>query len=154
MDKILVMGCGTWGSVIAQSLAKNDYNVTMWHYNEKKLAEFQSTRLHPNLLNFNYDATISFSYELNHFVAESNIIVIATPSKTVRGVILKIKSHLNDNHIIVNTSKGLELDTLYTMSEVISSELNKDLKILYLFMDLVTQRKWQPINQQPWFQLP
>ena len=34
------MGCGTWGSVIAQSLAKNDYNVTMWHYNEKKLAEF------------------------------------------------------------------------------------------------------------------
>ena len=55
MDKILVMGCGTWGSVIAQSLAKNDYNVTMWHYNEKKLAEFQSTRLHPNLLNFNYD---------------------------------------------------------------------------------------------------
>ena len=80
MDKILVMGCGTWGSVIAQSLAKNDYNVTMWHYNEKKLADFQSTRLHPNLLNFNYDSTISFSYDLNHFVAESTIIVIATPS--------------------------------------------------------------------------
>ena len=56
------MGCGTWGSVIAQSLAKNEYNVTMWHYNEKKLAEFQSTRLHPNLLNFNYDPTICLLY--------------------------------------------------------------------------------------------
>ena len=128
MDKVLVMGCGTWGSVIAQSLAKNDYNVTMWHYNKKKLAEFQSTRLHPNLLNFNYDPTISFSYDLNHFVAESNIIVIATPSKTVRDIIVKIKSNLNDNHIIVNTSKGLELNTLYTMSEVVLSELNKGFK--------------------------
>tara|TARA_A100001015_G_C15011810_1_gene723452 strand:+ start:1461 stop:2462 length:1002 start_codon:yes stop_codon:yes gene_type:complete len=128
MDKILVMGCGTWGSVIAQSLAKNGYNVTMWHYNEKKLTEFQSTRLHSNLLNFSYHPTISFNYNLNDIVAESSIIVIATPSNTVRDIIIKIKSNLNDNHIIVNTSKGLELDTLYTMSEVISSELNNEFK--------------------------
>jgi len=128
MDKILVMGCGTWGSVIAQSLAKNGYNVTMWHYNEKKLAEFQSTRLHPNLLNFSYDPKISFNYNLSDIVDESSIIVIATPSKTVRDIIVKIKFNLNDNHIIVNTSKGLELDTLYTMSEVISSELNNEFK--------------------------
>ena len=128
MDKILVMGCGTWGSVIAQSLAKNGYDVTMWHYNEKKLTEFQSTRLHPNLLNFSYDPKISFNYNLSDIVDESSIIVIATPSKTVRDIIVKIKFNLNDNHIIVNTSKGLELDTLYTMSEVISSELNKEFK--------------------------
>ena len=128
MDKILVMGCGTWGSVIAQSLAKKGYNVTMWHYNEKKLTEFQSTRLHPNLLNFSYDPKISFNYNLSDIVDESKIIVIATPSKTVRDIIVKIKFNLNDNHIIVNTSKGLELDTLYTMSEVISSELNNEFK--------------------------
>jgi len=128
MDKILVMGCGTWGSVIAQSLAKNGYDVTMWHYNEKKLTEFQSTRLHPNLLNFSYDPKISFNYNLSDIVDESSIIVIATPSKTVRDIIVKIKFNLNDNHIIVNTSKGLELDTLYTMSEVISSELNNEFK--------------------------
>ena len=124
MDKILVMGCGTWGSVIAQLIAKNDHSVTMWHYNEKKLKGFQSTRLHPNLLNFNYDENISFRYDINEIAAESNIIVIATPSKTVRDIVVKIKPYLNDNHIIVNTSKGLELDSLYTMSEVISSELN------------------------------
>ena len=128
MDKILVMGCGTWGSVIAQSLAKNGYDVTMWHYNEKKLTEFQSTRLHPNLLNFSYDPKISFNYNLSDIVDESSIIVIATPSKTVRDIIVKIKFNLKDNHIIVNTSKGLELDTLYTMSEVISSELNNEFK--------------------------
>ena len=126
MDKILIMGCGSWGSAIAQSLSNNDYNVLMWHYNEKKLIKYNSTRQHPNLLNFRFNEKIDFSFDLKTNVSKSNIIVIATPSKVVRQIISKIKPYLNNEHIIVNTSKGLEVDTLFTMSEVISNVLNFD----------------------------
>ena len=123
-DKLLVMGCGTWGSALAQSLSSNSHRVTMWHYDEMKLLEFKSSRLHPNLLNFEFDKSISFNYDLKESVENSNIIVLAVPSSAVRGVVNKIKSYLNENHIIVITSKGLEPKTFFTMSEVVFNALD------------------------------
>ena len=123
-DKLLVMGCGTWGSALAQSLSSNSHRVTMWHYDEMKLLGFKSTRLHPNLLNFEFNKAINFKYDLKESVESSNIIVLAVPSSAVRGVINKIKSYLNENHIIVITSKGLEPKTFFTMSEVVYNELD------------------------------
>ena len=120
MDKILIMGCGSWGSALAQALSENDYHVSMWHYNEKKLINFKTTRIHPNLLNFNFNKDIEFIYDLKKVVSDSNVIVLATPTKSIREIVSRIKPYLNKRHIIVNTSKGLEADTFFTMSEVIT----------------------------------
>ncbi len=126
MNKILVLGCGTWGSALAQSLSINDHKVTMWHYDEEKLSVFRNARRHPNLLNFKFDNGIKFEYNISESVNNSNIIVLAIPSYAVRGVVNSIKNNLNDNHIIVNTSKGLEEGTFFTMSELVTDELNSD----------------------------
>ena len=134
MDKILVMGCGTWGSALAQSLSVNGHKVVMWHYDETKLLEFNKTRRHPNLLNFKFEESIEFEYDIEKSVKKSKIIVLAVPSNAIRGIVKDIKTHLNDGHIIVNTSKGLEEKTFFTMSELISNELNPDLrKIVTLY---------------------
>jgi len=123
MNKILVLGCGTWGSAIAQSLSNNSHLVTMWHYDEDKLLNFNKTRIHPNLLNFTFNSNINFDYNLENSLSESEIVVVATPSSAVRGIIAKINPFLKDSQIIVNTAKGFEDKTLLRMSEVITEEI-------------------------------
>ena len=126
MDKILVMVCGTWGSALAKSLSESNYNVSMWHYNEQKLIELKTSRAHPNLLNFEFNKNIEFDFDLQSVLSKSNLIVIATPSKSIREIVSTIKPFLTENHILVNTSKGLETNTFLTMSEVISDVLGSD----------------------------
>ena len=60
MNKISVLGCGSWGSALAQSLSKNSHSIVMWHYNTDKLINFKKTRIHPNLKNFKFNSKIKF----------------------------------------------------------------------------------------------
>ncbi len=124
MSNICVLGCGTWGSALAQILAFNDHNVTMWHYDKNKLLKINKDRSHPNLPNFTYHSSISFDNDLKSAIKNTDLIVIATPSKSVRSLSRLLGSHISPEQIIVSTSKGLESKTLKRMSEVIREEIN------------------------------
>ena len=124
MSNICVLGCGTWGSALAQILAFNDHNVTMWHYDKNKLLKINKDRSHPNLPNFTYHSSISFDHDLKSAIKNTDLIVIATPSKSVRSLSRLLGSHISPEQIIVSTSKGLESKTLKRMSEVIREEIN------------------------------
>ena len=50
-------------------------------------------------------------------------LVLAVPSKAVRSVSKSLKDIVKDNQIIVNVAKGLEEDTLATMTDIIEEEL-------------------------------
>ena len=124
MSNICVLGCGTWGSALAQILAFNDHNVTMWHFDKDKLLKINKDRSHPNLPNFTYHYSISFDHDLKSAIKNADLIVIATPSKSVRSLSRLLGSHISPEQIIVSTSKGLESKTLKRMSEVIREEIN------------------------------
>lgn len=123
MTKISVLGCGTWGSALAQSLAMHNHNVTMWHYNKKKLQKIKNDRTHQNLPNFVFDSSISFDHDLENAIRDSDFIVVATPTKSVREISNSLRKYISKNQIIVNTSKGLESKTFKRMSEIIIEEI-------------------------------
>ena len=96
MSNICVLGCGTWGSALAQILAFNDHNVTMWHYDKNKLLKINEDRSHPNLPNFTYHSSISFDHDLKSAIKNTDLIVIATPSM----IITHIYIHVGHHHVI------------------------------------------------------
>ncbi len=65
MDKISLLGCGTWGSAVAQVLADKGLTVTAWQRNEEKAAKMARTRKHPNLTNLVFNKNIVFTSDLN-----------------------------------------------------------------------------------------
>ena len=133
MNKILVLGCGSWGSALAQSLSENSHSVVMWHYNTDKLINFKKTRIHPNLKNFKFNSKINFEYDLEKSIFDSDVVVIATPTSSVREISKKLNSFIKKNQIIVNTAKGLESGSLLRMSEVIYSEMSSFYNIVSLY---------------------
>ena len=119
---VSVLGCGTWGSAVAQALADKGIAITAWQRYENKSLEMESSRRHPILTDFEFNSNIIFTANINNAIEFGDIIILAVPSHAVRDVISQAKKELTKDTIIVNLAKGIENDTLMTMSQVIYAE--------------------------------
>ena len=126
MEKITILGCGTWGSALSQSLALNGHSVYVWHYKSDALEKMSETRKHPKLDDFTFHENINFDADLNKCISKSKIIVASVPSHAIRELMIKSKNYFTNDCIIVNVAKGLENNTLKRMSEVILDEIDID----------------------------
>ena len=122
MDKISLLGCGTWGSAVAQVLAEKGLAVTAWQRHKEKAAAMTRTRKHPNLTDLEFNENIVFTSDLNDALKSGDIIVLATPSHSIRELIHRVESGMKDQSIIVNLAKGIDLNSLMTMSQLIQAE--------------------------------
>ena len=76
----------------------------------------------PNILISN---DIEVTNDLKEAISDKDILVLAVPSKAIRSVSKSLKNIIKDNQIIVNVAKGLEEDTLKTMTDIIEEELKE-----------------------------
>lgn len=125
MTAIGVLGAGTWGMALAQMLANTGYDVTVWSAVEKEIDEFPVTRVHPNLPGMVISDRIKFTKDIGEACSEKEVILFAVPSVFVRGTAAKARPFIPDGQIIVDVAKGIEPETLFTMTEVIADELDK-----------------------------
>ena len=126
MAHISLLGCGTWGSTLAQVLGRNGHSVTAWHYKMDVVDDMIRSRMHPNISDFEFHSNIIFKKEIQTCIEGSNCIVVAVPSHGVRNFIEKPSSFFTNKVILVNVAKGSENGTLSTMSEVIKDSSNLD----------------------------
>ena len=124
MAKISVIGSGGWGIALTILLHKNGHNLTIWSFDKKETEELKSTRQNktklPNIL---LSEDIEVTNDLKEAIKDKDILVLAVPSKAIRSVSKSLKDIIKDNQIIVNVAKGLEEDTLKTMTDIIEEEL-------------------------------
>ena len=126
MAKISVIGSGGWGIALAILLHKNGHNLTIWSFDKKEAEELKTTRENktklPNIL---LPEDIKVTDDLKEAVNDKDILILAVPSKAIRSVSKSLKNIIKDNQIIVNVAKGLEEDTLKTMTDIIEEELKE-----------------------------
>ena len=84
------------------------------------------TRKHPHLPDLTFKNNIIFTTDLQEVLQAGEIIFLATPSHSIKGLARSIGKSIRDHCIIVNLAKGIELDTLMTMSQVIRLETDID----------------------------
>ena len=96
----------------------------MWHRSFDVVNHLLDTKTHYLIPELIFPANVDFTNDISSAIQSSEIIVLALPSQSIRDVVTKNKSSFNKNHIIVNVSKGIENDTLMTVSEVINDVLD------------------------------
>lgn len=134
MAKISVIGSGGWGIALTILLHKNGHDLTIWSFDKKEAEELKKTRQNktklPNIL---LPEDIKVTNDLKETVDDKDILILAVPSKAIRFVSKSLKNIIKDNQIIVNVAKGLEEDTLETMTDIIEEELkDKNPKVAVL----------------------
>ena len=124
MAKISVIGSGGWGIALTILLHKNGHDLTIWSFDKKEAEELKKTRQNktklPNIL---LPEDVKVTDDLREAVDDKDILILAVPSKAIRSVSKSLKNIIKDNQIIVNVAKGLEEDTLETMTDIIEEEL-------------------------------
>lgn len=117
--KVSVLGAGGWGTTLGILLHYNGHKVTLWEYRRGFAKELSKKRVNTQYLpGIKIPAEINITHDLDEAVNDKNLIVIAIPSQFVRGVIKKIKYSSIKNSILVSVSKGIEKDSLLTMSQL------------------------------------
>ena len=124
MAKISVIGSGGWGIALTILLYKNGHDLTIWSFDKREAEELKTTRENktklPNIL---LPEDIKVTDNLKEAVDNKDVLILAVPSKAIRSVSKSLKDIIKDNQIIVNVAKGLEEDTLKTMTDIIEEEL-------------------------------
>ena len=123
MKRIGVLGAGTWGMALARMLANNGHSVTVWSAVEQEIDEFSATWRHPNLPGMVIPDAIEFTKDIAEACRGKEILLFSVPSPFVRSTARKAAPYVTGEQIIVDVAKGIEADTLMTMSQVIADEL-------------------------------
>ena len=133
MTKIGVLGAGTWGMALARMLQLSGNEVTVWSALEREVEEFSATRRHPNLPGMEIPEEIRFTKDIEEVCRDKEILLFAVPSPFVRAPARKAAPYVKDGQIIVDVAKGIEADTLFTMTQIIADELkNESVKLVAL----------------------
>lgn len=126
MSKIGILGTGTWGTALGKMLANTGHDVVMWSAIEKEIDDLSSTYIHPNLPGMTIPQQIRFTKSIQEVCQDQDVLIFAVASVYVRSTASKAAAYIPDDQIIVDVGKGIETDTLLTLSEVIRDELQKD----------------------------
>ncbi len=132
MANISILGCGAWGIGIGVLLNNNGHNVTMWSALENEVEMLLKNRENTNSLKgVIIDDKIKITSDIVDAVTDKDIIVMAVASKFTRSTSNRIKDLIKDNQIILNVAKGIEEDTLMTLTDIINNEIpNADVAVL------------------------
>ena len=125
MANILVLGAGTWGSVVANLLIDNGHSVTCWARNENLIDSLNKNHVHEKLPGVVFSDKIKFTTDFSGSFSNKDIIIYAVPSNAFREVVSKSIPYINDKSFLVSLTKGMEHDSLFTMREIIEDELSK-----------------------------
>ena len=123
MKKIGVLGAGTWGMALARMLCVNGHEVTVWSALEREVDEFSATRRHPNLPGMVIPDGIRFTKDMQTVCRDKDVLLFAVPSPFVRATARNAAPYIPHGQIIVDVAKGIEADTLFTMTQIIADEL-------------------------------
>lgn len=122
-NKIGVLGAGTWGMALARVLSLAGHHVTVWSALPQEIDEFSATRRHPNLPGMEIPQQIAFTKDIREAVQAQELILFAVPSPFVRATARAACPYLPEGQIIVDVAKGIEANTMLTMTGIIESEL-------------------------------
>ena len=125
MANIGVLGAGTWGMALSRMLFLSGHEITVWSALEQEVKEFAATRRHPNLPGMVIPGGIVFTGDIAGAVSGRDILLFAVPSVFIRSTAAAAAPFAKEGQLIVDVAKGIEADTLMTLTEVIRDEMIK-----------------------------
>ena len=124
MAKIGRIGAGSWGTALTWLLTNNGHQVTVWSALADEITMLQEkheqTSKLPGVI---LDDSVVFTTDLKAAVEGMDLLVLAVPSPFTRSTAHQLKDVAAQGQIIVNVAKGVEENTLMTLSQIIEEEV-------------------------------
>lgn len=124
MAKVNVLGAGSWGTALSLLLHKNGHQVKLWSALENEVKMLNEKREHESKLpGVRIPEEVEITTDLEGCLRDVDVAVLAVPSPFTRSTAKQMAPFVKEGQIIVNVAKGVEEDTLMTLSDIISEEI-------------------------------
>ena len=125
--KITILGDGGWGTTLSLLLAKKGIKVNLWGVFPDYIDSMKDSRENSKFLpGLKLPNAISLISDIEEAVKDTDLIVLAIPSKYLRNTLIRIKGQVKIKEPLVSVVKGIENETFKRPSEIIHKELNID----------------------------
>ena len=118
MNKIAIIGSGSWGVALATHLARCGNEIKIWSFSEEEkrlINEERKCKFLPGLV---IPENITCSNSFEEVIENSKFILHVTPSKFTRDTFKQYKEYVVNTPVII-CSNGFEKESLKTLDEVI-----------------------------------
>ncbi len=125
--KISIIGGGSWGVALGQVLVDNGHTILVYDINPNTIKIINEEHKHPffdNPIHEDIKATNNLKEALDY----SDTILLSVPTSAMRSVSKEIDSLIDNQKTFINVSKGIEPESLFTMSQVVNSILKDKVK--------------------------
>ncbi len=124
MAKIGMIGAGSWGTALTYELTQKGQEVSIWSIDPKEVGMInteheQKVKLPGTVL----PESVHASMDLEEIIQNKDLLVLAVPSPFTRSTARSMKPFVRHGQLIVSVAKGIEEDTLCTLSQIIKQEI-------------------------------
>lgn len=122
---IAVIGGGAWGTTLANMFAKMGLKTKLWVRELEVQAEITAKRENTWYLpGITLDDSLEVVSEIEDAVKDTEAFLFVVPSQFYRSVLMNFRDRLPKKPVIICANKGIELETLMTMSQVTEDVLS------------------------------
>ena len=124
--RALVIGDGSWGTALSIILAKNEVPTTLWSAFPEQTEDLTRHRENrPFLPGIALPDNLEFSADPEVAYDGADLIVSVVPTQFLRGVARRFEEFLSDSVPIVSATKGLEIETMKSPTNILLEVLGK-----------------------------
>ena len=122
--KIAVLGAGSWGTTLANLLAGKSVETHLWVREKELLAEMRLQSQNSWYLpGIDLHGGLQADTDLAGVVHGADMCLVVVPCQFLRQVLQQAREHLPKKPVVVCASKGIEIDSLKPMSQVVRDSL-------------------------------
>ena len=129
--KVVVLGGGSFGTVLANLAASNGYKVSLWVRDSEQALRINSeganATYHPEL---SLSKNIQASEDLIEVMQNASVIFIATPSVIFENIVDRLSKLINKEAYVVSCTKGILDSPFRSMSNIINNKIKNSVGVL------------------------
>ena len=119
-----IIGAGGWGTALAKLCVERGHQVKIWALEPEVVAEINQNHTNNTFLaGVTLPSSLSASSSLADVISGRKYIITAIPSQWVRHVAQQMRPLLKNDTVLVSVTKGLEVQSLKTITAVLEEEL-------------------------------
>jgi len=121
-----VIGAGSWGTALSLLLARKNTPIDLWVFEKDLCQEINDSRENKLFLpGFNIPENITPTNNIEQAIRGKAAILLVAPTHVIRQTLLSMRDVIEPNCLIVNASKGIENDSLFTSHQMMQEILTK-----------------------------